>query len=474
MGLYGYDANITVSILQRMIESNGLVKALDGPIRGAFKVENYPALYLIGVTASISSGLSPMLVTKTLPLVFLPLLPLFGYAMTPTRRRGKVAAATLWAVPAFYMSHSGAAVPQQLGLVLFGVFFYLIVHGYRNINQAKHPLYWGAFVATTFSLVLSHSLTPFIVVLVMPIMFVLVRGQPQKKTSSIAAIFYTIVAIGIWVYNETRIIFIEGIFAILTLLGSGSTTVPLAGRKPGQIALLPIPIYRYPLSWVTIFGRLPLYLTAGLSSLFVVKSYLLGDREKINVPVVAMFFAGGATLIAMVIGPASTKRGWIFLSLLTAPGIGYMICKNNLVPISLRQVMKFSLVLAIVVSTFAIPINTFTPDATPESLTGRDLYPDEEVHSSTAWLDTHTDRSTSAVTGTRFFMFEERYRHPTQALPDCYRSSCTAAFVFWHEDFREKWFDQDIGTFYQFPEGESVLSARRHQIYHSGKASIYH
>jgi len=472
MGLYGYDANITISILQRMIENGSLVQGVDGPIRGADKVENYPGLYLTGTIVVNFTGLSPMLTTKILPLVFLPILPLLGYAMTQAKTSGKVAAATLWTVPTFYMSHSGAAVPQQFGLVLFGVFFYFFLHGHRNLERAERPLYWIAFVAITFSLVLSHSLTPFIAALAMPLMFVLTVFQP-KKTTSAAAVLYSVMAVGIWVYNETRIIFVEGIFAIVTLLGSRGNAVPIAGRKPGQISLLPIPIYRYPISWVMIFGRIPLYIAAGVSSLFVMKSYLFEKPKEVDTLALAMFFAGGATLITMVLGPVSTKRGWIFLSLLSAPAIGYMICTRDIVPVTLRMMMKISLLLAVVVSTFAIPMNTFAPEATPESLTGRDLYPGEEVHGSTEWLDSYTDRSTSAVTGTRFFMFEERYRHPTQGTADCYQQSCTASFVFWHEEFREGWFNQDLGTFHQFPDGESVLSTRRHRIFHSGDASIY-
>jgi len=473
MGVYGYDSNITISILERVLDRAGLVEALDGPIRGAHKVENYPTLYLTGAVTVATTGLTPMLTTKTLPLIFLPLLPLLGYAITPADTLGKVAGAALWTVPTFYMSHSGAAVPQQFGLVLFGVFFFLIAYGYRDDERARQLLYWATFLVTTGTLVLSHSLTPFIAVLVMPIMFVLVFLQPRQTKSRVITVLYSLIAVGIWVFNETRIVFVEGIFALVSLIGSGSGTVSLTGRKPGQIALLPLPLYRYPISWATIFGRLPLYLAAGLSSLFVLKKYVVDRRKDVDVVTLAMFFGGGITLLAMVVGPASTKRGWIFLSLLSGPGIGYMIYSRGLFPESLRTVLKFSLVLAVVVSTFAIPMNTFTPDAEPESLTGRDLYPGEEVHGSTAWLNAHTDRSTSAVTGTRFFMFEERYRHPTQGLPECYTRDCPAPYVFWHDDFREGWFNQDLGTFHQFPDGVSTLTTRRNRIFDGGRASIY-
>ncbi|ACV12307.1 hypothetical protein Huta_2140 [Halorhabdus utahensis DSM 12940] len=472
MGVYGYDSNITLSILKRLSENSRLMEPISHSLRGSDKLQSYPIMYILSHSMKTTTGLSSLIIVKYSPAIILSTLPLFGYAVTPSSRHGKVAGASLWIVPTLYLSTSGGYVPQQFSLVLFGVLISLIVRVYIN-NGEVFPFREGVMITIIgIAMVLSHSLTPFITgILIIPLL--ILSYISESRGLFIFSLIYTTIIATVWVYNEIQIILVGIIAALIQLFGSESGAAVSVGPKPGQISIYPLPITRYPVEWFAIFGRLPLFMMLAASATVIFKRYVVNKVRDIGVLTIFLFFAGAMGALSVTFGPASIKRGWIFASLLSAPLVGYLTSDKKVGLPSITRVIRYAVLVAIITSVVLIPSNTFSEEVSPESITGRDLYPDEEVHYSTGWLDAHTEQTATAVTGTWFFMFEEKYRHQTYPNEKCYKDICDNKYIFWDDEFQEKWVNQDTGSFHQFTDGESVLTTERNLVYHSGESAIF-
>jgi hypothetical protein len=169
----------------------------------------------------------------------------------------------------------------------------------------------------------------------------------------------------------------------------------------------------------------------------------------------------------------------IFITLLTTPLIATTL-KQSPEKITLRSlskeipiepVAKIVLIIAVISSILVIPAATFTPEAEPQSLTGRNFFPDEQVHTSLEWTDTHTIGSQPAVTGTLFFAWEERYRNPASSDQSCFYQKCSTRIVFWHDDFEQRWYS--LGGGYYSHKKENITLSERDKTYDAGNSSVY-
>lgn len=99
---------------------------------------------------------------KTLLVLLLAILPVLTYLLTEGVIRSKTAGATLWATPVLYLSHTGQAVPQLNALPILTLLFALIRLYLRSFNHKNIRLFHLCAIIVMVSLVLSHSLTIFL------------------------------------------------------------------------------------------------------------------------------------------------------------------------------------------------------------------------------------------------------------------------------------------------------------------------
>ena len=312
--LLSYDQHITARFIEETTHT-GQIDRLNDPFRGARKGRYIPGMYLFGSTISVVTGLDAISTVKVLPLAILVSLPFTGAVLLDSYRKY---AALLWIEPLFYVPPTGVAKAQLFALPLLGILYFAIIR-----PEGRNRIYLVAL--SGFTLIISHTLTP-----VLGLVFITgytILAKPRSRKGSVAFLLILVLWIAWIAFIENELILIPSAYlATLNLQAYFSGLNPVAAREP----------FPRPTGWwighvfrASFFGLLGgIFVTIIGYKLFLKQS--LAENPFRHHAIVLLSLAGIFGFgFPLIFDASGILRGWIFVTLFSAPAVGYVLLQAD-------------------------------------------------------------------------------------------------------------------------------------------------
>lgn len=324
--LFGWDQHIGAHVIQKTVAYGHFPQSTQMNLRGAGVSDIYPLLYSFSSLLSILTDVETFTITKVMPGLVLPLLPLIGSAIVSTQR-GYIA--LLWTTPIFFSFSAATTGAQMFALPIFALLLYGLVRTRRDNQWPIRVI----FIISAISITLAHSLTP-IVALVLTIGFAVGGIVSDHHDFLRRATVFGVILTGFWllmnhsVFLNTLGALIEsGLIAVIGHLSERPPAVSPPGKMTPPVETsghVPLPIW----SWVGLYLRFVFFLAlAGLFFLVEFSSDSLIDG--LTHPYVTSFLLAGPFILAssVILHLVNLNRSWLMLSLSATFAFVYVLSR---------------------------------------------------------------------------------------------------------------------------------------------------